>query len=82
MNLHQWRLLKFAVGEDPFNIFYVQLEQEGKYQFQIEELHSYSAGSRANYHDDAASFWLIVDQIKDHRVFKSKKRQQAPLGIN
>jgi hypothetical protein len=105
MNLHQWRLFKFAVREDHFNVFDVLLKQEAKYQFQIEQCYSYYlAGSGAKYcnsvtlavfledlNKDSASlndaefkdkyrmtqrssFWLIVDKIKDHRVFESKKR--------
>jgi hypothetical protein len=29
------------------------------------------------YHMTPSSFWLIVDQIKDHGVFQRKKKQQA-----
>jgi hypothetical protein len=108
MNLRQWRLFKFAFGEDPFDIFDVLLEQEAKEQFLVEESSRYSTDSRAKYRDGVASavfledlnedspwlndaefkdkyrmtrssFWLIVDLIKEHKVFQSKKKQQAPV---
>jgi hypothetical protein len=54
--LRQWRLFKFAPGEDPFDIFDVLVEQEAKKQFQIEEHCSrYSTGFRAKYRDGDAS---------------------------
>ena len=108
MNLRQWRLFKFAFGEDPFDIFDVLLEQEAKEQFLVEESSRYSTDSRAKYgygvasavfledlNEDSpwlndaefkdkyrmtrSSFWLIVDLIKEHKVFQSKKKQQAPV---
>jgi hypothetical protein len=38
MNLRQWRLFKFTLGEDPFDIFDVLLEQEAEYQFLLKSL--------------------------------------------
>jgi hypothetical protein len=48
MDLHKWRLFKFALGEDPFDVFYILAEQEAKCQFKIEEHSMYLTTSRAN----------------------------------
>jgi hypothetical protein len=108
MNLRRWRLVKFALGEDPFDIFDVLLEEEAKCQFKVEEASRFSRDSRINYRDGIASavfledlnedsswlndaefkdkyrmtrssFWLIVELIKDHPVFQSKRKKQAPV---
>ncbi len=64
MNLRQWRLFKFAFGEDPFDIFDVLLEQEAKEQFRIEEHSRYSTGSRAKYRDGDASA-IFEEDLKE-----------------
>jgi hypothetical protein len=109
MDLRKWRLFKFALGEDPFDVFDVLAEQEAKSQFQAEERSRYSRTSRANYRNGRAStvfledlkedspwlndaefkdkyrmtrcsFWLIVDLIKSHDIFKSPRKPQAPVA--
>jgi hypothetical protein len=37
MDLRKWRLFKFALGEDPFDVFDVLAEQEAKCQFKSED---------------------------------------------
>jgi hypothetical protein len=101
------KIFKFALGEDPFDVFDVLAEQEAKWQFKIEEHSRYSTISRANYRlastvfcedlnedspwlNDAefkdkykmtcCSFWLIVDLIKNHDIFKSPRKLQAPVA--
>ena len=59
-----WRLFKFALGEDPFDIFDVLLEQEAKKQFRIEEHLRYSTGSRAKYRDGDASA-IFEEDLKE-----------------
>jgi hypothetical protein len=49
MDLHKWRLFKFALGEDLFDVFDILAEQEAKCQFKIKERSRYSTTSRANY---------------------------------
>jgi hypothetical protein len=107
-DLRNWRLFKFALGEDPFDFFDVLLEADAKEKFKNEERLRYSTGTRGEYRDgnaaaifnedldedsrwlnDAefkdkyrmtrASFWLIVELIKEHPVFKNKRRKQAPV---
>jgi hypothetical protein len=66
-NLRQWRLFKFALGEDPFDIFDVLVEQEAKKLFRIEEQSRYSTASRAKYRDGDAS-----------AIFEEDLREESP----
>jgi hypothetical protein len=83
-NLRQWRLFKFALGEDPFDIFDVLLEEEAKSRFQIEVGLRYSTGARLNYRDgvqknlfeedlyEGTSCWLNEAEFKDkYRMTRS-----------
>jgi hypothetical protein len=108
-DLRKWRLFKFALGEDPFDLFDVLAEHEAKCQFKVEVSSRYSTTSRATYRNGFASrffwedlnedppwlndaefkdkyqmtccsFWLIVDLIKDHDVFKSPRKPMAPVA--
>jgi hypothetical protein len=54
MNLRRRRLLKFILGEDPFDIFDVLQEEEAKRQFRIEEHSRYSTSSRVKYREGVA----------------------------
>ena len=62
--MRRWRLFKFAIGEDPFDIFDVLIEQEAKKQFRIEEHSRYSTGSRAKYRDGDASA-IFEEDLKE-----------------
>ena len=106
-NLRRWRFFKFAMGQDPFDLTDVMLEQEAKCRFRLEEASRYStrgkyrngdastifeedlkedppwlndAEFKDKYRMTRSSFRLLVDLIKDHRVFKGgPRRQQAPV---
>jgi hypothetical protein len=47
-SLHRWRLFKFFLREDPFNLFDILLEQDAKRKFLLEESSRYGGDMRKN----------------------------------
>jgi hypothetical protein len=79
MNLRRWRFFKFALGEDPFNIFDVLLEADANKKFQIEECLRYSTDLRVQYQDGDATVIFNEDLKEDspwlnNAEFKDKYR--------
>jgi hypothetical protein len=64
-SLRRWRLFKFFLREDPFDLFDILLEQDAKHKFLLEEISRYGGDTRKKYRNGLASEIYCKDLNED-----------------